>query len=89
MPDAAQAQQGNSPDALLRLADLSTAERGTLPPLRMSMHLWAPAAADRFVILDGSRMGEGDRVGAAVIEEITPDGAVLAWQGRRVKVPVR
>lgn len=76
-------------DGPLRLADLSTAERSALPPLRMSMHLWAPVAADRFVILDGARVAEGDRVGVAVVQEITPDGAVLDWQGRRVKVPVR
>lgn len=73
---------------LMRLADLSASERNALPPLRMSMHLWAAEPAGRFVILDGIRVGEGDRVGSAVVDEITPDGAVLAWQGRRLKVPV-
>lgn len=50
--------------------------------------MWSADATQRFVILDGARVGEGDRVGEAVIDEITPDGAVLAWTGRRVKVPV-
>lgn len=73
----------------LRLADLSAEERRQLPPLKMSMHLWNPAAAQRFVILDGARVGEGDRIGDAVVEEITADGAVLAWRGRRLKLPMR
>jgi len=78
-----------SANALLRLADLTATERSALPPLRMSMHLWAPESAGRFVILDGVRVAEGDRVGTAVVDEITPDGVVLAWQGRRLKLPVR
>lgn len=73
----------------LRLADLTPAERRALPALKMSMHLWSPDAAQRFVILDGMRMGEGDRIGEAVVAEITGDGAILAWGGRRVKVTVR
>ncbi|MFC0677356.1 general secretion pathway protein GspB [Lysobacter korlensis] len=72
-----------------RLADLAPADRSALPPLRMSMHLWSPSATERFVILDGQRMSEGDRIGGAVVDEITAEGAVLAWQGRRLLVPVR
>jgi general secretion pathway protein B len=73
----------------LRLADLTPAQRRSLPPLKMSMHLWSADAAQRFVILDGGRMGEGDRIGEAVIDEITRDGAILVWNGRRVVVPLR
>jgi general secretion pathway protein B len=73
----------------VRLADLPPADRRALPPLRMSMHLFAAAPAERFVILDGQRVGEGDRLGDAVVDEITADGAVLAWRGQRVWVSVR
>ena len=76
-------------DAPLRLADLSSEQRRQLPALKMSMHLWHSASAQRFVILDGERMGEGDRIGDAVIEEITRDGVLLAWQGRRLLVPIQ
>jgi len=76
-------------DAPLRLADLSSEERRQLPALKMSMHLWHSASAQRFVILDGERMGEGDRIGDAVIEEITRDGVLLAWQGRRLTLPIQ
>lgn len=69
------------------LSDLSVAEREQLPPLRMSMHLWAPT--QRFAIIDGARVSEGDRVGDAVVEAVTADGVVLAWQGYRLQIPVR
>jgi general secretion pathway protein B len=73
----------------LRLADLSSEERRQLPTLKMSMHLWDAESSKRFVILDGERMGEGDRIGDAVIEEITRDGVLLAWQGRSLKLPIQ
>ena len=73
--------------ALLRLSDLAVAERRQLPPLKMSMHMWAPT--QRFAIIDGARVSEGDRIGDAVVEEITADGVVLAWQGQRLQIPTR
>ncbi len=69
------------------LSDLSVSQREKLPPLKMSMHLWAPT--QRFAIIDGARVSEGDRVADAVVEEITPSGVVLAWQGLRLHIPVR
>lgn len=81
-PGTTIAQQGP-----MTLSDLSIAEREQLPPLRMSMHLWAPT--QRFAIIDGARVSEGDRVGDAVVEAVTADGVVLAWQGRRLHIPVR
>jgi general secretion pathway protein B len=73
----------------IRLADLSAAERRQLPPLKISMHYWAQAPAQRFAIVDGNRVGEGDRIGNAVVEAITTDAVVIAWRGRRVRVPIR
>lgn len=75
--------------APLRLSDLSSDERRELPTLKMSMHLWHAESSQRFVIVDGERMGEGDRIGDAVIEEITRDGVLLGWQGRRLKLPIQ
>lgn len=73
----------------LRLADLGIADRQQLPPLKMSMHMWGPDAGKRFAIIDGTRVGEGDRVGETVVESIDQDGVVLAWNGQRLRVPVR
>lgn len=83
VPDAGMSQPATS----MRLSDLSVSQREKLPPLRMSMHLWAPT--QRFAIIDGARVTEGDRVGDAVVEEVTADGVVLAWQGLRLHIPVR
>ena len=70
------------------LSDLTADERRALPPLKLSMHMWAPAPADRFVILDGHRLGEGDRAGNAVVARIDPDGVILAANGRRIRLPL-
>jgi len=75
--------------AVLTLADLAPDERKALPPLKLSMHMWNDDAAQRFVILDGNRFGEGDRVGDAVITAITHDGVLLDWNGRALKITMR
>ncbi|MBC7988802.1 MAG: general secretion pathway protein GspB [Luteimonas sp.] len=74
---------------LLRLADLSAEQRKQLPPLKISMHMWNDAPAQRFVIIDGNRLAEGDRIGDAVVEAIRTDSVVLDWNGRRLKLPIR
>jgi len=74
---------------ILQLSDLSAAERKSLPPLKVSMHMWDGDAARRFVIVDGSRLVEGDRIGDAVVTTITSDGVLLDWNGRRLKLPIR
>jgi len=76
-------------DDLLQLSDLSAEERKQLPPLKLSMHMWNDAPAQRFVIIDGHRLTEGDRIGEAVLEAIRTDGVVLDWNGRRLKLPIR
>ena len=76
-------------DRIESLSDLSTTDRQALPPLKLSMHLWNADPARRFVILDGNRVGEGDRVGNAVLRSITRDSVVLDWNGRQIKLPVR
>lgn len=53
------------------------------------MHLWDSNPAGRFAIIDGTRVGEGDRIGDAVVESITRDGLVLAWNGRRLRLGIR
>ena len=76
-------------EGTLRLSDLGTEERQQLPTLKLSMHMWDDTPAQRFVILDGQRLGEGDRIGDAVVEQITRDGAILDWNGRRLRVSMR
>lgn len=74
---------------ILQLSDLSATERKSLPPLKVSMHLWDADPARRFVIVDGNRLVEGDRIGDAVVTTITADGVLLDWNGRRLRLPIR
>ena len=78
-----------SPERTLSLSDLSADERKALPPLKMSMHLWNVDASQRFVIIDGDRLHEGDHIGSAVVTSIVSDGVLLDWNGRQLKLPIR
>lgn len=78
-----------SPDAPVKLSDLSAEDRAQLPTLKVSMHMWAPDAGSRFAIIDGARVNEGDRVGEAMVEAIQPDSVMLSWRGRQVRLPIR
>ena len=78
-----------SPDVPLRLADLPSDERQQLPALKVSMHMWASDPANRFAIIDGARVNEGDRVGDAIVQAIQQDGVLLAWRGRSIRLPIR
>lgn len=90
-PDVAVAAVPILPPAgsMVSLADLDPATRKLLPPLKLSMHLWNETSAQRFVILDGQRLREGDLLGELVIERITRDGAVLAWRGGQLRIELR
>lgn len=90
-PDVAVAAAPILPPAgsMVSLADLDPATRKLLPPLKLSMHLWNETPAQRFVILDGQRLREGDLLGELVIERITRDGAVLAWRGGQLRIELR
>lgn len=76
-------------DQVVSLADLDPEARKQLPPLKLSMHLWNEAPSQRFVIVDGQRLKEGDVLGEIVVERITRDGAVLVWRGSRLKIELR
>jgi general secretion pathway protein B len=78
-----------SPDAPVKLADLSSEDRAQLPTLKVSMHMWSPDAGSRFAIIDGTRVNEGDRVGEATIEVIQQDSVMLSWRGRQIRLPIR
>ena len=72
-------------ESLPRLAELPASDRGQLPPLKLSMHVYADEPAQRFVILDGQRLHEGASPAAGVVlEQIRRDGLVLSVNGRRV-----
>ena len=86
-PAAAAATPVNS-EALQSIADLAPSERSALPPLKVSMHVYAEQPAERFMIVDGARIGEGARIGdRIVLVRIRRDGGVLDIGGRRLLLP--
>ena len=66
------------------IAILGASERASLPPMKLSMHVWNSEAGKRFAIIDGQRIAEGSLLGSSVVEEIRRDGVVLNINGRRV-----
>ncbi len=89
-PDAAASQQvpGTPKLDVPAYYDLPFATRKALPQLSMSMHVYAADPKQRFVILDGARMVEGDTTTDSVtLREIRPDGVILEFQGQRFFFP--
>ena len=75
----------DAPAPLPGLGSLAASERASLPPLKLSMHVFAENPGQRFVILDGQRLGEGASPAAGVVlEEIRRDGLVLSVNGQRL-----
>jgi general secretion pathway protein B len=55
-----------------------------LPDLKLDLHAYAANPADRFVFLNMTKLREGQSTSTGVrVESITPDGAILSWQGSR------
>jgi general secretion pathway protein B len=66
-----------------------TATPGTqLPQLRLDLHVFAARAQDRFVMINMHKLREGDSLPEGVhVDSITPEGAVLSFNGTRFLLP--
>ena len=57
----------------------------TLPRLTLDVLVYSDVPAERLVFINGRKYVEGQTLdGDAVVEQITPDGAVLQHQGKRI-----
>lgn len=64
-------------------------EGNAVPEVAMSLHVYDPNPASRFAFINGRRAQEGDVLPNGLrVESITPEGAVLDWQGRRFLLPL-
>ncbi len=72
------------------LDTLPAAARRGLPELNLDIHVYSPKPDARFVVINGRRYREGDPVEkGAVLESVTPGGAVLRQGGQRFQLSVR
>ena len=68
--------------------ELPFSVRQALPPLKLSMHVYATDPVQRFVILDDSRLHEGDKTADGVlVRTIRPDGVILQFQDQQFFYP--
>lgn len=64
--------------------DAAAAPGANLPELRLDLHVYAMTPEQRFVFLNMQKLQEGDSMSQGVrVENITPDGVVLEYQGKR------
>jgi general secretion pathway protein B len=81
-PPASSVQTSNIPsDDDLRASGI------TLPELHLSLHVYDDIAANRFVLLNSSRLREGQETAEGVkVERIDQTGVVLSWRGRQFRM---
>jgi general secretion pathway protein B len=68
--------------------DLTTASGTQLPQLRLDLHVFAARPEDRFVLINMHKLREGDTLPEGVrVDSITPEGAVLSFNGSKFLLP--
>ena len=67
----------------------AAASQGTqIPQLRLDLHVFAARPQDRFVMINMHKLREGESTPEGVhVENITPEGAVLSYNGSRFLLP--
>jgi general secretion pathway protein B len=64
--------------------EAATQQGASLPQLRLDLHVYATQPSQRFVMINMHKLREGDTTPeGARVESITPDGAVLSYNGSR------
>jgi general secretion pathway protein B len=59
-----------------------------LPELTVDLHIYSQDPAKRAVFINGRRYVQGDHLAEGpVVEQITPEGAMLSFRGRRFLLP--
>lgn len=83
MPAATPAQDIDI-TALPRVADMM-ASGISLPDLQLNLHVYDPMPRNRYVLINGARLREGDFTAEGVrVTMIAPSGVVVEWRGRQM-----
>jgi general secretion pathway protein B len=68
--------------------DASATPGTQIPALRLDLHVFAVRPQDRFVMINMHKLREGDTLPEGVhVDSITPDGAILSYNGSRFLLP--
>jgi general secretion pathway protein B len=68
--------------------DVSATPGTQLPQLRLDLHVFAAQPQDRFVMINMHKLREGDTLPEGVhVDSITPEGAVLSYNGSKFLLP--
>src|SRR5262245_22097860 len=68
--------------------DVSSTPGTQIPQLRLDLHVFAARPQDRFVMINMHKLREGDILPEGVhVDSITPEGAVLSYNGSRFLLP--
>jgi len=60
----------------------------SIPDLHLDIHVYSAQPAERFIFVNMRKYHEGQTLNEGpVIERITPEGAILSYQGRRFLLP--
>ena len=77
-----------TPNDVRTINELPDSLAGGLPHVNVDLHVFADAPAQRFVVINGQRLREGDQLREGPrLERITPDGVILSYRGTRFQVP--
>jgi general secretion pathway protein B len=64
--------------------EVATQQGASLPQLRLDLHVYAAQPSQRFVMINMRKLREGESTPeGARVESITPDGAILSYNGAR------
>jgi general secretion pathway protein B len=81
-PASASRQSSTNTAALPTFLEVVANGRIMLPDLHLDIHVYSETPGDRFVFINMSKQREKSQLSEGpVVEEITPDGVVLAYQG--------
>lgn len=79
--------QKNPEPELIYWRQLPVEIQRSLPPLSFSVHIYSSDPTSRMVKVNGRVLREGDTISAGLLlDQITPDGVVLAFRGYRFRM---
>lgn len=90
VPVAVEASGAEQQPKILSLSELPQTVRQTIPAIAISLHGYASTPGERFVMINNQLLRQGDLVAPGLsLEQITPDGVLLGYQGYRFHRGVR